>query len=119
MSRSTRQHLRVEIITGITIVGVVNTDLLAEDVIQEVSDQLFQLLDEHGADKLLVNFRDVRFMSSAMVAQLVKLHRKIAKINGKLKLCGFNPTIREVFRISNLDRLLDIYEDEQLALDRF
>jgi anti-sigma B factor antagonist len=119
MSTSARQHLRVEVITGVTLVSIVDVDLLAEDVIMEVGEQLFRLVDEQGETKLVISFRDVRYMSSAMVGQLVKLHKKVVKAGGRMILCGFSPTIREVFRISHLDRLLEIQENEQLALDRF
>jgi anti-sigma B factor antagonist len=119
MSLSAPQHLRVEIITGITLVSIVDGDLLSEGVIQEVGDQLFRLVKEMGETKLVLCFRDVKYMSSAMVGQLVKLHKKVAKAKGRLILCGFSPILREVFRISQLDRLLEIQENEQLALDQF
>src|SRR4051812_21717461 len=73
MSLSAPQHLRVETITGITIVSIVDNDLLAEEIIQEVGEQLFRLVEEQGQNKLVLSFRDVRYMSSAMVGQLVKL----------------------------------------------
>ena len=119
MSLSSPQHLRVEIITGITLVSIVDSDLLSEDVIQEVGDQLLHLVEVMGEAKLVISFRDVRYMSSAMAGQLVKLHKKVAKAKGRLILCGFSPILREVFRISQLDRLLEIQENEQLALDKF
>ena len=119
MSPSDRQHLRVEVVTGIMIVSIVDTELLAEEVIQEVGAQLFPLVDEQGLDRLVLSFREVRYMSSAMIGQLMKLHKKVLKAQGRLILCGFSPDIREVFRISNLDRLLEIVENERSALDKF
>ena len=119
MSLPAPQHLRVEIVDGITLVSIVEGDLLAEDVIQEVGDQLLRLVVEMGEAKLVISFRDVRYMSSPMVGQLVKLHKKVARAKGRMILCGFSPVLREVFRISQLDRLLEIQENEQLALDRF
>ena len=119
MSSPETQHLRIETITGVTIVSIVDNDLLAEEVIQEVAEQLFRVVEEQGETRLVVSFRDVRYMSSAMVGQLVKLHKKVVKANGRMILCGFSPTLREVFRISHLDRLLDIQENEQVALDKF
>jgi anti-sigma B factor antagonist len=119
MSPTAPQHLRVETVTGVTIVSIVDNDLLSEEIIQEVGDQLFRLVEEQGETRLVLSFRDVRFMSSAMVGQLVKLHKKVAKANGRMILCGFSPVLREVFRISQLDRLLEIQENEQVALDKF
>ncbi|HMB04919.1 MAG TPA: STAS domain-containing protein [Isosphaeraceae bacterium] len=119
MSLPAPQRLRVEFVDGITLVSIVEGDLLAEDVIQEVGEQLLRLVEVMGEAKLVISFRDVRYMSSAMVGQLVKLRKKVAKAKGRMILCGFSPVLREVFRISQLDRLLEIQENEQLALDRF
>ena len=119
MSQPTRQHLRVETVTGTTVVTFVESSLLSEEVIQEVGDQLASLVEDQGNTRLLLNFSNVKFMSSAILGQLIKLNKKVTRANGRLKLCGFAPNLREVFRISQLDRLFEIYDDEQLALDRF
>ena len=53
--------------------GSLADDLLAEEVIMEVGEQLFHLVDEQGETKLVISFRDVRFMSSAMVGQSINV----------------------------------------------
>ncbi|MBV8315414.1 MAG: hypothetical protein JOZ53_10795, partial [Planctomycetaceae bacterium] len=48
MSQPTRQHLRVETVTGTTVVTFVESSLLSEEVIQEVGDQLASLVEDQG-----------------------------------------------------------------------
>jgi anti-sigma B factor antagonist len=40
-------------------------------------------------------------------------------VKGKLKLCCIHPDLLEVFRITRLDQVFEIYSDEQAALDKF
>jgi hypothetical protein len=54
-----------------------------------------------------------------MLAKLVHLKRKGVAAQGQVKLCCMAPYLRTVFEVSRLDRLLEIYGDEQAALDAF
>jgi anti-sigma B factor antagonist len=119
MSPEIRQHLRVRVANGVAIVGFLDTYLQSTEVIQEVSDQLFDLLKTKGYEKMLLHFEGVRFLSSEMIAEVVKLHRRMVQFKGRLRLCGLAPTIRDVFRVSHLDRLLEIFDTEKEALAKF
>ena len=54
-----------------------------------------------------------------MLGKLIGLKRKAQKVGGRLKICRLNSHIQEIFRISALDRVFDIYDDEHAALDAF
>ncbi|HEV3122339.1 MAG TPA: STAS domain-containing protein [Isosphaeraceae bacterium] len=40
-------------------------------------------------------------------------------VKGKLKLCCIHPDLLEVFRITRLDQVFEIFDEEQEALDKF
>jgi anti-sigma B factor antagonist len=109
----------VETVEGITIASFTDEMLVSEDVIREVDEQLMSLLGGPSSEKLLLNFREVRVMSSTMLAILLKLARKISGVQGELKLCGLGPDLLEIFRISRFDRLFEIHDEEWTALDTF
>jgi anti-sigma B factor antagonist len=54
-----------------------------------------------------------------MIAQLAALDRQLKQAKGRLKLCGIGPVLRDTFRISHMERLLDIYDDAPSALRSF
>ena len=58
---------------------------------------------------MIIDFAPVQFMSSSMLGKLVKIHKKCGEYKTKLKLCGVTPNIREVFKITRLDKLFDFY----------
>ena len=121
MSTASRRHLSTETIDGVTVVSFVDTKIVTEESIQEVGDQLYQLVDVEGKDKLLLNFGNVQYLSSAALGKLINLKKKVGgkKPPGKLKLCCIHPDLLEVFRITRLDQVFDISPNEQAALDKF
>jgi anti-sigma B factor antagonist len=112
-----RQRLTVEDVGDIAVVGFVDKKILDEQNIQLIGDDLFRLVDELGRRKILLNFSNVEFMSSAALGKLIKLHQKLAAAGGKLILCS--KSIMEIFELTKLDKMLTIIKDEQKALQSF
>jgi anti-sigma B factor antagonist len=119
MSQASRRHLRLENIDGVTVVSFVDTKIVTEENIQEVGDQLYSLVEDEGHKQLLLNFGNVQYLSSAALGKLLNLKKKVGAAKGKLKLCCIHPDLLEVFRITRLDQVFEIYAEEQAALDKF
>ena len=119
MSQAPRPHLQLENHGGITIVSFVDTKIVSEENITEVGDQLYSLVEEQGHKRLLLNFGKVQYLSSAALGKLINLKKKVGAVSGTLKLCCIHAELMEVFRITRLDKVFDIYLEEQAALDAF
>ena len=119
MSQASRSHLRLEKIGNITVVSFVDTKIVTEENIQEVGDQLYSLVEDAGHKELLLNFGNVQYLSSAALGKLINLKKKVGAVKGKLKLCCIHPDLLEVFRITRLDQVFEIYAEEQAAIDKF
>lgn len=119
MSQASRRHLSTETIDGVTVVSFIDTKIVTEDNILEVGDQLYQLVDVEGKRQLLLNFGNVQYLSSAALGKLINLKKKVGAVKGKLKLCCIHPDLLEVFRITRLDQVFEIYSEEQAALNKF
>jgi len=113
-----RRRLEVENVGDATVVCLTDRKILVEQNIQAIGEQLFNLVGE-GRKKLLLNFRNVEYMSSAVLGMLVTLNKKVQMAGGKLVLCSIDPQIQEVFAITKLDKLFVIRGDEQEALQAF
>ena len=79
-SRSDRPHrrpaLRVRAVDGTAVVNIINAETLyAEEDISHLADQLHRLA-EGGHTRLVLNFREVRTMSSDVLGMLAALHRR-------------------------------------------
>ena len=72
------------------MVNFVDKKILDEQNIQMIGDDLFRLVDELGRRKMLLNFSNVEFMSSAALGKLIRLHQRLQLVGGKLVLCGIS-----------------------------
>ncbi len=116
---STKNRIRVTNVGEITAIQFVDRKILDESNIQEMGRELFGLVDDEGCEKLLLNFSNVEFLSSAALGKLITMDKKVKAKSGALKLCNIRPEIYEVFAITRLNKLFDIHDDEADALATF
>ena len=114
-----RRRLEVEDIGDVTVVNFTDKKILDEQNIQIIGEQLFSLVDELGRRKLLLNFSNVEYLSSAALGKFITLNKKVNAASGKLVLCNIDPQIYEVFEITKLNKLFNIQKEEQAALQAF
>jgi len=102
------------------MVSITQARILDEASIRAIGTEFEKLtLEAASGRKLLLNFKGVEFMSSAMLGQIMRLSKKCKADNIKLKLCSICPQILEAFTITRLDKVLDIAADEEAALAAF
>lgn len=69
--------------------------------------------------KVLINFENVEFVSSAMLGVIVRVNNQCRVDGVILKFCCFSKVIKDIIRIAALHRLLEIYDTEAEALAAF
>lgn len=114
------QHISVKYVDGVAIVSFVETMAMFEgDKVQAVGNELCDLVGARKEPRILLNLSNAHFMSSAMLANLVKVLRKVQAAKGRLRLCGLRPVILDAFKVSQFDKLFEIFPDEVAALKKF
>ena len=104
---------------GILTVCFDDARILDESKLEQVGQDLIEMLNQTTEERVILDFRNVKFMSSSMLGKLVQVHKKCAEFKVKLKLCSISPEIRQVFKITKLDKLFDIEPDEDAARKAF
>jgi anti-anti-sigma factor len=100
-------------------VGVVNfltSQVLDELNVQQLGQELAELVEKEYMVKMVINFGKIKFLSSAVLGKLISLNKKIAAQKGRLAFCEINEDIMQVFKITRLDKLIPIFEDEGEAI---
>src|SRR6266481_1180165 len=108
-----RRRLEVEPIGDVTVVNFIDRKILDEQNIQIIGEQLFSLVDTEHVKKMLLNFCNVEYLSSAALGKLITLNKKVNAAGGKLVLCNIDPQIYEVFEITKLNKLYNTQKEEQ------
>jgi anti-sigma B factor antagonist len=103
----------------VLVVGFTDSKILDSQRIEQVGKELQDSVPQAIHKKLLLNFRGVSFMSSAMITKLVMLNKACKAQSVALKFCEVSPNVLEVFKITKLNKLFDIQEDEEKAVGSF
>ncbi len=74
---------------------------------------------ESGMSRLIINFKDLEYISSAGLRVILKATKHLKKTDGKLTLCAMQDYVREVFEISGFDTLLPITATLEEAVNTF
>jgi anti-anti-sigma factor len=74
------------------------------------------LAEEAGNRVLVLNLGNLQRMASAMVGQLLLLHRRLRKQGGRLILCQVPSSLLEIFCLLRLTQVWTIFTREQEAL---
>lgn len=116
---STNRRLDLDEKDDITIARFTDKKILDESNIQIIGNQLFALVDEDHRQKIVLDFTNVEYLSSAALGKLITMDKKVKAAGGKLRLCSIRSDILEVFKITRLDKLFTIKDDREKAVEAF
>jgi anti-sigma B factor antagonist len=116
---ATPSRLLSRVQNGVTVVEFTDAKVIDQRNINQIGAELMHLVDAAGVRKMLIDLENVRYLSSAVLGKLISLHKALRANGGQLKLCSIAPPIFEVFEITRLDKVFDIYKNESDALDAF
>ncbi len=74
---------------------------------------------KEGRHNLIVNLRDVKYISYMGVGVLVERLRQCRLFNGDMKLTGMNLYSQRLFRMVGVTSVFDTYESENQAVQVF
>jgi len=72
-----------------------------------------------GYSDILCNFEDVDFIDYMGVSAVVIAYKEVANASGRMKFVNVPAHLKSVFAISGLDRIIEMYASEDLALNSF
>lgn len=79
----------------------------------------FDKLMQSKSEKVLINLQKVAYIDSSGLATLVEILKNIKNFGGKLKLCSLSNKVKSLFEITKLEKLFDIVDTEEEALQAF
>jgi anti-sigma B factor antagonist len=110
--------LRVDQDADVTIITVLSSRVNV-DLSESFEERVIQHVDSLDVPKVLIDFGNVEFISSAVLGKLIKLNGRLQTRDGELRLSSLNDRLQEVFHITGLDRLFNIHEERDEAIRAF
>jgi anti-anti-sigma factor len=101
------------------IIFDIDGEIRRSDMTDATLHQLVKAQLERGRRDFLLNFEKVEFVDSFGVGEILASYISISNLGGKLKLVRISKRLYLIFQVTNLIRILSIYEDEAAALESF
>jgi anti-sigma B factor antagonist len=114
-----KPKISVQYAKNAAIVTFTEEKILEETDIRTIQTAIMSVIEQAGPINLILDFRNVRFLSSSVLGLLIRISKKVYEQDGQLRLCNIAPKIREVFKITRLTKIFDIYSDLESANEGF
>ena len=108
-----KEKIVVENGTDVTIVTFEEETILEDQQIRKLERALLPVIRDNPDKRLVLNFVKVKFMSSAFLGLLVKVHKRVIEAGGHLQLCNIDGKVRRVFEITQLVDVFDIVASDK------
>ena len=113
-----KPRISVDYAENATIVTFIDEKILEERDIQALQESIMSVVESaSGGINLILDFCNVRFLSSAVLGLLIRISKKVYERNGQMRLCNISPRIYEIFKITRLTKVFDIYQDIKSATE--
>jgi anti-sigma B factor antagonist len=74
---------------------------------------------EQGKKHIVLNLAGVDFIDSSGLGELVRTHATVRSHGGQLKIVNPSKHVHDLLKMTKLERVLDIEQDEASALNSF
>jgi len=101
------------------VVTILESRILDETNIAELGRELTDLVKKQYMIKMVIDLGEVKYLSSAVLRQFIALYKLLKEEKGNLRLCRIDPNVREVFKITQLDKMIEIFDDVPKAVNSF
>ena len=102
-----------------TVVEFQTPSLMNPQDLERIGAQLFAIVDEEKRTHLVLDFAKVKYLSSQAIGIILTLNKKLSGGAGgseNLVLCGVGPQLMQLLKITRLDRILTIKNNQKEAV---
>jgi anti-sigma B factor antagonist len=85
----------------------------------EELEQAIKGLVEKGNKNLIINLGETQHLNSTALGVLISAHSNYVKRGGQMKLCSVDKRIENIFVITKLSLVFDVYPNEEQAISSF
>lgn len=108
----------IEEIMDDILVEIINLDRATLQEAETLRKMIYRKIDG-GYKKVVVDLSACEYIDSTFLGVLVNALKKVAKMEGDLKLVGFKPAVRSMFELTRLFRVFESFNELQDAIKSF
>jgi anti-anti-sigma factor len=102
MIHTTGQLLLNSLDRGVLVLTIAQPRLQGEEIAHELREALRLAVEKAGVDRVVIDFRHARYLSSAAFWPLLSLRKQLRETGGRLIICGLNGDVEDVFATTKM-----------------
>ena len=111
-----KPDISVQYTENANVITFLKEKILEEKDIRRLEESIFPVIERSESINLVLDFSNVQFLSSSVLGLLLRISKKIYERNSRLALCSIKPKIYEIFKITHLNKIFEIYDDLDSAV---
>ena len=84
---------------------------------EEIREKTDRLIEEHQIKCVIFDFADTNFMDSSGIGMVLGRYKLIQKRGGNVGVASLKPTVRKIFKMSGIFKILEEYPSVDVALE--
>lgn len=104
---------------GDVIIFDIEGEIRRSDITDVTLHQLVKDRLDAGKRNILLNFKNVEFIDSFGVGEILASYISAHNLGGKLKIAKISKKLYLVFQVTMLTKVLEIFDNEEMALNSF
>jgi len=100
----------------VTVVDFSDATSLDAYHIDEISKDLFALVDDKNIGKIVLDLATIKMLSSQTLGVFLTMRKKLSETDRKMAFAGVDPRLYRVFKVTNLQSLFEFFEDRAAAV---
>lgn len=83
---------------------------------QDIKRKIYETVFEKGYKKVLLDFSKTKYIDSTGLGIIVAIHKQSLMNAGAAAIINLDNNIKSLFKMTALDRILNIFDDEESAV---
>lgn len=103
----------------VAVLSLTRPRLTEEENLEQLDRDFNTLTDTFHIRRIVVDLTPVSYLTSAAIAKLISLHRRLARSEGQLVLCSLHPQVAETLQTAHLLDYFSVTPNTDSALASF
>lgn len=84
---------------------------------EEVRNKIDDRIARNGSDKVILDFSNVNFMDSSGIGVVIGRYKKLSMKKGEICIANVQESVKRVFELSGMFKIIKLYESVQEAIE--
>lgn len=112
-------RISISQVGDVHVLQITIADLSSREIVQGLDEELSDYARSHQPAKMVLDFSTVRFINSEMLSTMIRVRKLVQGQGGTVEMRHLSHPVRDVFRVTKLDRLFPIADDSKGAASAF